>query len=909
MVTPGLRIGPYEILSAIGTGGMGEVYRARDTRLKRDVALKILPESFATDPDRLARFQREAEVLASLSHPNIAAIHGLEESNGTRALVMELVEGETLADHIARGPIPIDEALPIARQVAEALEAAHEKGIIHRDLKPANIKVRADGTVKVLDFGLAKLAEAPTGSAPGPSPESMSPTITSPAMMTGVDVLLGTAAYMSPEQARGKPVDKRTDIWAFGCVLYEMLTGRKAFEADGVADTLAAVLRAEPDLAKLPANLPPSIRLAIERCLEKERKRRIADIHTVKFLIAEHVNLQGVGRVVRTPRERDRGHLVWAAIALVAGAALAGGGAWVMTMRTTVEPAHPMRFIIGAPLNQPTAINPLGDRSIAISPDATHIAYVSNSRQLLIRAMDQLDAVAVPGVTNPLTPFFSPDGRWVGFMTAGELRKVSTGGGPAITICRITGRPMGATWGPNGSIIFATTDGLLTVSADGGGSTVLKKPDRAKGILGYAYPSILPDGRSVLFTIGGQQGSDAQTMQVGMLDLATGEQTTLIRAGTGATYVSPGYVAYFSGNALRVVPFDLRTHRITGDSVTAVDQVASIIGLAGQYAVSQTGTLAYVPSSGIGALYGTRRSLVWVDRSGREEPIPMPPRTYTYPRFSPDGTRVALDIRDQDNDLWIADLARRTLTRLTSDQGTDFYPVWTPDGRRIIFYSNRNGTGNLFWQAADGTGTAERLTTSTTTPHYPHSIAPDGKTVVFQERTPTTAVGLSALVLPSANTFPLLHSAFGETNGEISPDGKWIAYQSNESGQEEIYVRPFPDVDRGRWPISTGGGTRPLWARTGRELFYLDGDNLLTVVSVQTGATFSASTPVRMFTTRYFSGFGGGGQSVAGRTYDISPDGKRFLMIKDNLPADQLQTSIVIVLNWVEELKARVPIK
>jgi Tol biopolymer transport system component len=897
---PGARFGPYEVLSLLGAGGMGEVYRARDLQLNREVALKILPTAFAADPDRVERFKREAQIVAALNHVNIAAIYGFQESDGIHGLVLELVEGPTLADRLAQGPLPLEEALPIALQIADAVEAAHERGIIHRDLKPANVKLRGDGTVKVLDFGLGKVLEAEAVSSDG----SMSPTMSLAATRMGV--ILGTAAYMSPEQARGKPADKRSDVWAFGCVLFEMLTGQKAFQGDEVADTLAAVLRAEPDWTKLPANLSASIRLAIERCLEKERQRRIADIPTVKFLIAERANLQGSAGGVRGMPQGDRGRLVWAAISLLAGAAFAGGGVWITTRRAPAEPSRPVRFVISAALYQPTGVNLTTDRSIAISPDATHLAYVSNSRQLMIRALDQLDPVAVPGVTNPETPFFSPDGRWVGFMTAGELRKVSTAGGPPVTICRITGRPMGATWGFDGSIVFATSDastGLLAVSADGGEPTVLTKPDRAKGTFDDLYPSMLPDGRAVLFTTG--PGPNPQTMQIGMLDLATGERTTLIRGGTGAAYVSPGYLAFTSGNTLRVVPFDLRTHQVTGDPMTAVDQVASIIGIAGQWAVSQTGTLVYVPSSGIGGLYGTPRSLVWVDRNGREDLAPFPPRTYTYPRFSPDGTRVALDIRDQDQDIWIGDLARHTLTRITSDRGTDFYPVWTPDGRRIMFYSSRNGTANLFWQSADGTGTVERLTTSTTTPHYPFSISPDGRTLVFQEVTPSTGIDLSTLELPSAKTTPLLHSAFGETNGEISSDGKWIAYQSNESGQEEIYVRPFPDVDRGRWTISTGGGTRPLWARTGRELFYLDGNNLLTAVSVQAGATFSASTPVRLFNTRYFSGFGGAGQSVAGRTYDISPDGTRFLMIKDSLPADQLQTSMVVVINWVEELKAR----
>jgi serine/threonine-protein kinase len=891
------------VTALIGEGGMGKVWRARHTALNRDDALKVLPEALASDPDRLARFRREAQLLASLNHPNIAHVHGLEQVGDVQALVMELVEGPTLADRIGHGPLPIDETLALARQIASALAAAHEQGIVHRDLKPSNIKVRPDGTVKVLDFGLAKALD--TGAATGRD-ASLSPTITSPAMMTGIGVLLGTAAYMSPEQAKGKPADKRSDIWAFGCVLYEMLTGRRAFDGEDVADTIAAVLRGQPDWAAMPSALPKPIRLVTQRCLEKDRKRRIADMATVVFLLDEQSEL--VDSVAPVPvsflwnRRRVRAKSV-AAVVLTAIAS--AGAAWVM-LRPVPLKTQPVRFVIAA--RSEDGPLPGLERSVAISPDGTQIVYVSNSSQLLRRAIDRLELVPLPGTVGATSPFFSPDGQWVGFFSQSELKKVSLSGGAPVTVCRITGLARGASWGSDGTIVFATNDpttGLLTVPASGGNPQVLTKVDRLNDQADHVFPVVLPGGRYLLFSVVPQGGRlSNEGVELRIYDRTTGESKTLMKGAGTAQYVPPGYLVYATGTSVTAAPFNLKTGAITGDAVPVVDQVSGGQGVGSQFAVSDTGTLVFLPVNAASGPVSTPRSVVWVDRNGQEHPTSWPVRSYTYPRLSPDGSRVAFDIRDQDLDIWIGDLARESLTRLTFDPAADFYPVWTPDSRSIIFYSSRDRSGSVYRQAADGTGSVERLTTTPTGPHYPHSISPDGKDVLFQENTQDTRIDLALLRLaPTPTTAPLIRSPFAETNGEISPDGRWIAYQSNESGREEIYVRPFPDVDHGRWQVSTEGGTRPLWARSGRELFYLDREGLLTSVNVQSQPTFTASKPVRLLKTRYFAGFGGAGQAVAGRTYDVSADGKLFLMLKDAQREEGTPGGFVVMTNWAEQLK------
>jgi Tol biopolymer transport system component len=902
-LAPGRRLGPYEIVSALGAGGMGEVYRARDTKLNRDVAIKVLLPAVASDPDRLARFSREAQVLASLNHPNIAHIHGLEESSGVTALVMELVEGEDLSQRISRGAIPIDEALPIARQIAEALEAAHDHGIIHRDLKPANIKVRPDGTVKVLDFGLAKAID-PITSSPN---VTQSPTITTPAM-TQAGMILGTAAYMSPEQARGKPVDKRADIWAFGVVLFEMLTGQRAFKGEEISDVLAAVLRQDMDWGELPAATPTRVRRLLMRCLDRDPRLRLRDIGEARVdidkAIAGASEDTPVSQTMTSAAPRERAVVLATATLLVAIAVTAFVTSALT--RTTPLPLQPMRFAFAPPPAQALNVNGI-DRDLVLSADGTRIAYVGGAdQQLMVRSIDALDAAPVRGITNARSPFVSPDGRWLGFFANDELRKVAIAGGPAVTLCATEGPPRGASWGPDDTIVFATGNsgtGLFRVAAAGGAPTVLTTPDAAHAEDAHLFPSILPNGRAVLFTI--RSSNSGAATQVAMRDLTTGHTTTLIREGSQAEYVAPGFLVYAVAGTLRAVRFDPETLAVLSDPVPVVEAVMMHRSGAAEFSVSRTGALVYVHGGPTG---GAERSLVWVTRQGHEEPLASaPPRAYTYPRLSPDGTRVALDIRDQQNDIWIWDLARQTLMRLTDAPALDQYPVWTPDSQRIIFSSTRNGLANLYMQAANNTGTVERLAVGRNS-QYPLSISPDGTRLIVRERVSTTGLDLTVLHLdpsttrgaPSRPTEPLLQTAFTEENAELSPDGHWVAYQSSESGRNEISVRPFPNVDAGHWTISTSGGTGPLWARSGTELFYLDDAGAMMRVPIQTAPTFSAGNPTKVFETRYFNAPGG-------RSYDASADGQRFLMVK--AAAAEQAPNMVVVLNWLEELKAKLPAK
>lgn len=904
-LTTGARLGVYEVTAQIGVGGMGEVYRARDTKLGREVALKILPDAFVSDPERVARFQREAKTLASLNHPNIGGIYGLEDANAVTALVLELVEGPTLADRIAQGPIPIDEALPLAKQIAEALGAAHEQGVIHRDLKPANIKVRPDGTVKVLDFGLAKTTDL-VGSA---SNASQSPTIITPAM-TETGVILGTAAYMSPEQARGLVLDKRSDLWSFGCVLYEMLTGRRPFTGDTVSDVSAAILAREPDWTPLPEVTPAAIRKVLRRCLEKDRRRRLADAGDARLEIEEA--LASPNAETATPARTASRRVVAMAIALTGAVLIIALLPWAVMRPTPQASVRPARFALVPPPAQ--ALTTSGAvRDVVLSPNGTQLVYTGARGQLMVRSLDQLDARPLSGVTNAVAPFLSPDGRWIGFFTgtSGELKKVAIAGGTPITLCRFVGVPRGASWSLDDTIVFATnepTTGLFRVRADGGKAEVLTTPDSGKGMEeDHLFPSVLPNGRAVLFTIAAAS-STAANAQVAVLDLTTGRRKTLIRGGSQAEYVNTGHLIFAAAGSLRAVRFDVAKLEVLGDSVPVVDQVMTAVTGAANFSVARDGTLAYVVG-GLATQSSGARSLVWVTRQGREEPIPVPARAYLYPSISPEGTRVALAIDDQERDIWTCDVARQTLTRLTFDPGRDWYPGWSPDGRRIVFMSRRAGVPNLYSRLADGSGTEERLTISSNIQFGTPSFTPDGTRLVFTEVVPGTGEDLRLLSIdPSTGrpvgdgqSEPLLQTIFAERNAQISPDGHWLAYESNESGQEEIHVRPFPKVGGGRWQVSSDGGTAPLWARSGRELFYREGNSMMSA-SIQTTPTFSAGNPTKLF-ERKFSGLG--------RTYDVSRDGQRFLMIKDNTSGDQASTpaSMVVVLNWFEELKAKVPTK
>ena len=853
---------------------MGEVYRARDTKLDRDVAIKVLPEEFAKDKERLARFEREAKLLASLNHPNIASIYGLEESDGVKALVLELVEGPTLAERIAEGPIPVEETLAIAKQIAEALEAGHEAGVIHRDLKPANVKVKEDGTVKVLDYGLAKALE---GDAPGGADSELSASPTLTRHGTQIGVILGTAAYMSPEQAKGKRVDKRADVWAFGVVLYEMLTGKRAFAGEDVSDTLAYVLTKEPEWDALPVDLSPTLRVFLTRCLEKDPKRRLPDIGVVRLAI------DGAFEITATQQGDVLLPVGWrASMGMAATAALLLSiVASVAVWNLKPEAPRPVaRFSLLLPPGD--LLTGRGRHVVALSSDGTRLVYSANE-QLYLRAMDQTEATPVRGTEgDPRGPFFSPDGEWVGFWADGQLKKVAISGGAPVRLCDAEGL-FGARWGADDTIVFGQRGaGIMQVSTDGGTPEVLIQLDTT-GEVGYG-PQVLPGEKAVLFTLG--DGSRWDDAQIVVHSLETGERKVLIEGGRDARYVPTGHLVYVLDGTLLAVPFDVDALEVMGGPIPMAEGVMTSVRFgAAHFSVSDTGALVYMTASDLGD-----RTLVWVDRDGREEALAAEPRAYTYPRISPDGGRVALDVRDQENDIWIWDFARETLTRLTFAPGGDLYPVWTPDGRQIAFSSDRDGTYNLYWKAADGTGAVERLTESENL-HFPYAFSPDGRQLVFLAGTDGFRnSNLGVLSLDEGSSEPLVATEFSERNGELSPDGRWLAYDSNSSGQSEIYVRPFPNVEDGQWLISSGGGTRPLWARDGQELFYLAPGARLMAVGVQTEPGFVPGNAEVVFEGRYSGG-------VLGRTYDISPDGERFLTIKKSESDETSATEFILVQN------------
>ena len=891
----GSRVGPYEVTALLGEGGMGKVWRARHTALKRDDALKVLPDGFASDPERLARFRREAQVLASLNHPNIAHVYGLEQSDDVQALVMELVEGPTLADRIAQGPIPLDEALLIAKQIAEALQAAHKQGIIHRDLKPANIKVRPDGTVKVLDFGLAKALEPVFGAGVD---ATASPTITSPAM-SGIGVLLGTAAYMSPEQARGNPVDERSDIWAFGCVLYEMLTGLRAFGDEDISLTLSNVLRREPAFDALPSDTPGSVQQTLRLCLKKNPQGRLHAVGDVRLALAGDFDITAPSSVTPAPVAKVWQRPLFAASIVTLVAIASGLIVWTVT-RPVPRGVRVARFAISTPGVERLA-PAANDHDVAISPDGTFTVYRASNAGgtfLSVRAIGDLNARRLQGLNPQIyAPFISPDGTWVGFSdeSDGTLKRVSMLGGPAVRICS-TGAGAagiaGASWAENDLIVFASniSGGLWSVPARGGDPQELTKP---KGDERHAWPEVLPGGRAVLFTI---LSGEVENADIAVLDLATGEQRQLVPGGSYPKYSETGHIVYAIEGTLRAVPFDLTRMQITGPPAPLLDGVLTKDSGAADFALARGGTLVYVASSGAPT---ARRILTWVDRMGREEQLTAPERAYVQPRISPDGMRVALSVADQDNDIWMWELARHTLTRLTFDPSFDNDPLWTPDGRRVIFASQRSGVVNLYSQAADGTGTVERLTESRTS-QVPQAITPDGTHLIWRDAPATSDLMLMALQ-PPRNSSPLFQTMFLERNAELSPDGQWLAYETGETGRAEVYVRPFPNVNAGRWQVSTAGGATPLWSRDGGELFFKSPDGTLMGTRVEPGAVWRSGTPQRVLSGEY--------HAEARRTFDISPDGRRFLMIKNTASGDSArpENQIVMIQNWHEELKRLVP--
>jgi eukaryotic-like serine/threonine-protein kinase len=793
----GTRLGHYQIDRLLGLGGMGEVYGAQDTKLGRGVALKLLPPDLAADGGRLARFQREAQMLASLNHPSIGAIYGVEEGTlsppanvaspavHVHALVLELVEGPTLAERIARGPIPLDDAISIGTEIASALHSAHQHWIVHRDLKPANIKLRPDGAVKVLDFGIAKLTESTSE----PSHGSASVMTLDRPGMTGANAVIGTPAYVSPEQAKGEEADRRSDVWSFGCVLYEMLAGTRVFGAGTIAETLAMVFKAEPDWQALPADTPESIRTLLERCLRKDRRLRISDMSVVLYLLDEAANqpARGSGHAlppVQSARRTRRRMIVGS---VLAGVLLASAMAWTVGRRNATPPT-PVRFEVATPSAHP--LTPGNARSVDISPDGSRVVYRAGTEwQLVVRELNDLAPHPVTGATGASMPFFSADGRSIAFFGSGHLKRIPVEGGTAIDLCPIVAPQRGGTWGPNDTIIFATADrasGLLRIPSAGGTPQVLTTPDASQGEFDHWYPEFLPAGRGVLFTIvrGGAEESD-----VAVLDLATGRRKVLIRGASQARYIDSGHVVYAAAGGTRAVRFDLDALAVLGDPVPVIERLMTTsIGMA-HFATSRTGSLVYVPDQAADS--EPQRSLVWVDRHGRERPVGAPIRAFTAARLSPDGSRIALGVGTRDPSIWLWDVRREVLTPLNSDSGAESEPVWTADGTRIVFTSPRGGSPNLYWQAADGSGRAEPLS-ATPQPQYASSVSSDGtKVFVTQLAGPTTRADIGVLVTDGQRRMEtLVQEASQEFSAEASPDGRWLAYQSDESGQHEVYVRP-----------------------------------------------------------------------------------------------------------------------
>jgi serine/threonine-protein kinase len=892
-ILPGRRLGPYEILSAIGAGGMGEVYKARDTRLDRIVAIKVLPAHLADRAELRERFEREAKTIASLNHPHICTLHDIGHQDDIDFLVMEYLEGETLAQRLLKGSLALEQVLQYAIEIADALDKAHRKGITHRDLKPGNVMLTKSGT-KLLDFGLAKLKQE---AAPANLPLSDLPTAIDP--LTAQGIIVGTLQYMAPEQLEGKEVDARTDIFAFGTVVYEMATGKRAFEGKSQASLIVAILEREPPpMSSLQSMTPPALDRVVKRCLAKDRDDRwqtARDLEVELKWIAE-----GGSQIVLAPaavmkgfRALGRRALILSMGIFLLGAAIASLATWILKP-SPAPPAQPVsRTVITLPAGQQLAGLEIGS-AVALSPDGTHLVYVARQgsmQQLYLRAMDGLESTPIPGTEGAVNPFFSPDGQWLGFFAGGSLKKVLMSGGGALTL-GVAFRPGGASWGSHGTIIFGNFTGPLQQISDAGG-TPQPLTRFEKGDTTHRWPEFLPGGKALLFAAA-PNAINFTIGQVAVLSVGTGERRNLVQGGMNPRYAPSGHLVYAQGGSLMAMPFDPQRLTVTGAAVPVVETVLqSPASGAAQYSFSTTGSLVYV----LGGVQSAQNKLVWVSRNGAEQPLAAPARAYMVPRLSPDGRRVAVTITERESHIWLYDLPREAWTRLTFEGNANNGAVWTPDGKRIAFGSNKEGPINLFWQLADGSGGLERLTTSEYL-NAPMSWSPDGQLLAYFEVNPTTQRDIWVLRMSDRKAQPFLRTQFDEAVPQFSPDGRWLAYISNESGRFEIYVQSYPGPG-GKWQISTEGGTEPAWNRNGRELFYRSDDKMMAV-EITTQPGFAAGTPRMLFEGQYAPA------PFPGTNYDVSPDGQRFLMVK---PSEQeaATTQINVVLNWFEELKRKVP--
>jgi serine/threonine-protein kinase len=881
---PGARFGAYEVAARLGKGGMGEVWRAHDARLGRDVALKLVGEAFAADPERLSRFEREAKLLASLHHPNIGLLYGVEESDGRRALVLELVPGLTLAERLAAGAMPVEEALGVARQVAEALEHAHAHAIIHRDLKPANIKVTPEGEAKVLDFGLGKPISAEA--APGPDPLS-SPTLSRPCTVSGL--ILGTAPYMSPEQARGQAVDRTTDIWAFGAILYEMLAGTQLFRGDTTSDVLAAVLRSEVDWGRLPPATPPAAGRLLRRCLERDPRERLHDFADVRIELTQALRELADPQGASVSWRGSRSALAaWGIVVLLAAAALALAVA-------TRSPPGPVRVSRLSLRLQP---RPLTMSGFSLSPDGARLAYVANG-QIHVR---DLDSEAVRPLTDArgARPFFSPDGAWIGFVGADEvLSKVPSGGGPVVRLARAPHSFGHCTWVDHDAILCTQPASprpgqLLRVAASGGPAQPVPTP-AAGARERVLWPSALPGGRAVLLTIPNPAGGPVDDATIVVQQLATGERRALLRQATQAVYAPSGHVVFARADALLALPFEPSVQAVRGTPVPVVEHVSRDTVQGGRYALAGDGTLVYVRET------GGERPLLWVDRDGKAEPIPTPAHTFLDPRVSPDGSRIAVQAADGDNDVWICDVTRGSLTRLTFDPGEDETPAWSPEGSFIAWVTQRPGRPRqIVRRRADGSGD-EQVVWSTDRHAHLHDWSRDGASLLVTQEAESSARDVWLVPAAGGEGRPLLKTPFEECSPRFSPDGRWLAYSSDESGRFEVYVVRMPGLDQ-RVQVSVGGGDRPVWSASGREIVYRTADGWVTSVRFSARADGpNVGRPVPLFP----DSFG----AATGRTshvdYDVHPGGVRFVMVGGQ--AGGMSIDLGVVLGWFGELRRLAP--